>query len=72
MGAFYKPGEVKKRPGAYRMITNRGSTGLTIDADPFAPSPEEPDTPSSENVRLADRAGVLLKTADGKYLAVKI
>lgn len=78
MAVFYKPGEAKKRPGAYMMIANRGSW-TDLDADPFGPKPDTPepdaptpDTPSSGYTRLADRTGVLLKTADGKYLAVKI
>lgn len=73
MGVIYKQGEVKTRPGAYRMITNRGSW-TALDVDPFGPKQDdpEPDTPTSGYAWLADRNGVLLKTADGKYLAVKI
>jgi hypothetical protein len=34
-------------------------------------TPDAPDAPESTSVLLADKYGVILKTADGYYLAVK-
>ena len=68
MGVFYKPGEVKKRPGSYQVLSNR-SSWTTMDVDPFGPQPD--DTPSAGYALIAVRPFILLKTKDGKFLAVK-
>lgn len=70
MEMFYKPGDVKTRPGSYRMVTHRGSW-TSLDVDPFGPKPDETDAPPIGYALLAVRPFILLKTKDGKYLAVK-
>ena len=63
--AFYKSGESKRRPGVYMRFVNRN-------VDAVATAPVTPPYPEpSKNILLKDRNGVLLKTSDGYYLAVK-
>lgn len=71
MGVIYKQGEVKTRPGAYRMITNRGSW-TALDVDPFATKPEEPDTPSEDiemNVTYNDDTRTVILNVPGAAVA---
>ena len=63
--AFYKRGESKRRPGVYMRFVNRGKDWA--EAVPVTPS----DPALSQKMLLKDRNGVLLKTSDGYYLAVK-
>ena len=63
--AFYKSGESKHRPGVYMRFVNRGKDW--DEAVPVTPSYPDP----SQKMLLKDRTGVLLKTSDGYYLAVK-
>lgn len=60
--AFYNNGEAKTRPGVHMRITNRANSI-------FAPATTAPEP--SGIMLLKDRNGLLLKTADGYYLAVK-
>ena len=63
--AFFKSGESKRRPAVYMRFVNRGKD-LAV-AVPVTPSYPDP----SQKMLLKDRNGVLLKTSDGYYLAVK-
>ena len=69
--AFYKRGESKRRPGVYLRLVNRNvdAAGAVATAPVTPPSPSYPEP--SQNMLLKDRNGVLLKTSDGYYLAVK-
>lgn len=69
--AFYKSGESKYRPGVYMRFVNRNAD----EAGSVASAPVTPSFPSypepSQNMLLKDSRGVLFKTSDGYYLAVK-
>ena len=69
--AFYNNGERKTRPGVYIRVTNRAN-GIFAPAttDPVDPGPD-PGPGSTKIMLLKDSRGVLLKTSDGYYLAVK-
>ena len=62
--AFYNNGESNNRPGVHRRITNRSD-------DLFKSAPKDPGPGSTKYMLLKDSKGVLLKTSDGYYLAVR-
>lgn len=66
MAIQVKQGERRGRPGLYFLTRNK---------EPWATddSEEEPIIPSlsGEHHLLADANGVIIKTADGKYIAVR-
>ena len=68
MAGFFYDGERKPRPGVYLRIMNRGADS-TAPAYPQV-TPTLPPAPS-KTMLLKDSSGVLLKTSDGYYLAVK-
>ena len=69
--AFYNNGAANKRPGVHIRITNRSNNIFApAPADPVNPGPD-PGPGSTENMLLKDSRGVLLKTSDGYYLAVR-
>lgn len=68
MAGFYNAGEKKLRPGVYMRIVNIGEDAVQAAAStPVAPKPPQP----SKICLLKDSRGVLFKTSDGYYLAVK-
>lgn len=68
MAILYTAGEKKNRPGVYMRIVNIGDDAVQAAASaPVAPNPPQP----SKICLLKDSRGVLFKTSDGYYLAVK-
>lgn len=57
----------KKRPGVYRSIENRGRASTIV----YIPPVEDDEPEVTEVTLLKDRSGMLLKTSDGYYLAVR-
>ena len=69
--AFFNNGEVKTRPGVFQRYSNRANSIFApATTDPVDPGPD-PGPGSTKNMLLKDSRGVLLKTSDGYYLAVK-
>lgn len=68
MAVIYNAGEKNLRPGVYMRIVNIGDDAANAAASaPVAPAPPQP----SKICLLKDSRGVLFKTSDGYYLAVK-
>lgn len=68
MAGIYNAGEKKLRPGVYMRIVNIGADAVQAAASaPVAPTHPQP----SKICLLKDSRGVLFKTSDGYYLAVK-
>lgn len=67
MAIFYGNDEKGNRPHVYMRYSTRDKSMK------LASSAEQPYVPEQgENQILADKNGTILKTADGKYLAVKL
>lgn len=73
MAVVYNAGEKKVRPGVYMRIVNIGEDAVQAAASaPVTPPPvTPPEPPALDFLFLADANGVLLKTTDGYYLAVR-